>query len=152
MYIFLVQHGEAVPEQTNPERPLSENGNTQVHRAAELLKKLSFYPELILHSGKQRARETAEIISTVLGGIKMESRSYLNPGDEPERLIEEIRNAKHTLLIAGHMPFLSKLVSRLLFPDGGAQVIDITNASPLILMFTEHGWRLDTYIKNDYIS
>ena len=81
MFVFIIQHGDALASDVNPERPLSDKGTSQVKKLSEFLKKLPLYPDLILHSNKTRAIETAEIISFALGGIKMENREYLNPKD-----------------------------------------------------------------------
>ncbi len=150
--LFLVQHGDAVPDEVDTTRPLSERGAAQAKRAGEFLKKLPVYPELILHSGKKRAEQTAEIISYALGGVKMEKRPFLNPKDGIEGILEEIARFKVSVMIVGHMPFLGRLASKLVCGDESKALIDIHNASPLILVRTEEGYLLDSYLKNEYIK
>ena len=152
MYIFLIQHGDAIPSNIDPERPLSEKGVSQVKRMSEFLKKLPSYPDLILHSKKKRAIETAETVSFTLGGVKMEGREYLNPNDKTDNIIEELTKADKNIMIVGHMPLLKELALRLLCPDREKTIFEIKNASPLIIERTEDGFLLDTYIKNENIK
>ena len=81
----------------------------------------------------------------------MEQRDHINPNDDIARMIEEIGAARKPLMISGHMPFLGRLAARLLFGDEKKEIVDMANASPLILVKKEEGWVVDTYIKNDYI-
>ncbi len=151
MKIFLVQHGEALPEEVDSERPLSEKGREQVKRAAELIKRMTEYPGVIVHSEKKRARETAEIISFTLGGVRMEARNYLNPKDSLDNITREIAASEASIMVVGHMPFLGKLATWLLGIDMERETVDITQASPLV--FSRYGrvYILDTYIKNEYL-
>ncbi len=152
MFVFIIQHGEALSSDIDPERPLSEKGTAQVKRMSEFLMKIPVYPDLILHSNKRRAIETAEAVSLTLGGIKMESREYLNPNDSTDSIIEELNRSEKNMMIVGHMPFLNKLALRLLNPDSEKNIFEIRNASPLIIERTDNGYILDTYIRNRYIK
>ena len=63
MKLFLVQHGEARAKDADPDRPLSEKGREDIKKTAEFLKKTGQKPDLIWHSSKTRAIQSAEIIS-----------------------------------------------------------------------------------------
>jgi hypothetical protein len=52
----------------------------------------------------------------------------------------------------GHQPFLGKLASALLDAGCDRQVVDLSNASPLILVNSGDGFVVDTYFKNEYIK
>jgi phosphohistidine phosphatase len=119
---------------------------------SEFLRKIPVYPDLILHSNKRRAIETAEAVSLTLGGIKMERREYLNPNDSTDSIIEELNRSDKNMMIVGHMPFLNELALRLLNPDSERNIFEIRYASPLIIERTENGYILDTYIRNRYIK
>jgi phosphohistidine phosphatase len=72
-------------------------------------------PISIRHSGKLRARQTAEIISASLGpGYQVQQSENLSPNDPVRNLIEEIKRMTADLMIVGHLPFLGKLASTLL--------------------------------------
>ena len=63
MKLYLVQHGEAEPKEANPERPLTEKGLSDVKKAASLLANSVLKVDMILHSGKKRAEQTARTIA-----------------------------------------------------------------------------------------
>jgi phosphohistidine phosphatase len=106
--LFLVQHGDAVPDEVDTTRPLSERGPRRRSAPASSSKN-SRLSELILHSGKKRAEQTAEIISYALGGVKMEKRPFLNPKDGIEGILEEIARFKVSVMIVGTCRFSAGL-------------------------------------------
>jgi phosphohistidine phosphatase SixA len=60
--VYLVQHGLAESADDDPLRPLTGEGADDVSRVARLAtSRLGVQAERIVHSGKTRARETAEI-------------------------------------------------------------------------------------------
>lgn len=73
MKLYLVQHGEAVSKQEDPERPLSEQGTRDVQAMAGFLKHAGIKVVRVWHSGKRRAEQTAIILAkVVLRGGKAE--------------------------------------------------------------------------------
>lgn len=151
MKIILVQHGDAVSGEMDSERPLSATGREQARKAGEFLNAISACPALIVHSGKKRAQETAEIISRALGGVRMEVRGHLNPKDGLERIMAEVQASEASLMVVGHMPFLGRLASSLMGADEARMVVDVAQASPVIFSRSEGRYVLDTYVKNDYL-
>jgi len=63
MPLFLVQHGKNLPKEQDPEKGLSEEGKNEVERIAALAVRYGVSVSAIKHSGKKRARETAEIFA-----------------------------------------------------------------------------------------
>jgi phosphohistidine phosphatase len=60
--LYLVQHGQAKPENEDPERPLTGDGLDAVARVArQSVEQLGVRPDRVVHSGKTRARQTAEV-------------------------------------------------------------------------------------------
>ena len=110
-----MQHGEAVPEQVDPERPLSEQGTQDIRRLAARLAAMGAQPGKIFHSGKLRAAQTARLIAEALSpAVEPEQAEGLKPNDDPAAFITRIEQAGHNMLVAGHMPFVSRLCSMLL--------------------------------------
>ena len=66
MRLYLVQHGNSVLEQADPQRPLSTMGRRQVEAIARLLVSAGVRPERITHSGNPRAQQTAELLANAL--------------------------------------------------------------------------------------
>ncbi|MGV7929982.1 MAG: histidine phosphatase family protein [Spirochaetota bacterium] len=152
MKIILVQHGDAVASEKDPERPLSDKGRSQVKRLSEFLRRLPFYPALILHSGKQRARETAETVSFALGGVRVEERPYLGPDDPIRPMEDELKALGVNVLIVGHLPQLKKLTGALLAGDEKRDIVEISNASPIIIDREKNAFRLDGYFRCEYMK
>jgi phosphohistidine phosphatase len=115
MKLYLIQHGEATTEQIDPSRPLTAQGQSDVQKVASFLWEVTMGPFAILHSGKTRARQTAEIIAAQLSPIcQLKEREGLAPNDPVGPLAKEISGMADDLMIVGHMPFLGKLASMLL--------------------------------------
>jgi phosphohistidine phosphatase len=133
MPLFLVQHGKNLPKDVDPEKGLSDEGKTEVERMAALSGDHNVSISEIKHSGKKRARETAEIFAQALnpgGGVhKMEG---LAPLDDVTKLNVK---ADQNVMLVGHLPFMEKLTSYLVtgtpdkprvikFQNGGVVCLD----------------------------
>ncbi len=112
MKLFLVQHGEAISKDVDPNRPLSQKGKEDVEKSAVFLKRTDQAPNLIWHSSKTRAIESAQIIEKILGkkGICTEKEG-LDPNDSVINITKKINElfGEEDLMIVGHLPFLAKL-------------------------------------------
>lgn len=60
MFLYLVHHGDAVGPEVDPRRPLSAAGRAEVERIAAQAAGLGARPAVVWHSGKLRAKQTAE--------------------------------------------------------------------------------------------
>lgn len=60
MLLLLAHHGEAVGPEVDPRRPLSERGRAAVERLAHSAALRGVKPGVVWHSGKLRAKQTAE--------------------------------------------------------------------------------------------
>ena len=110
MKLYLIQHGKPVSKDVDPDRPLSDEGRDDVNRLAEFLEKQDIKVEEVLHSGKTRARQTAE---KVIHDAEPKEKKGLSPLDDVKEIADYINERKKDLMIAGHLPHLSKLVSLL---------------------------------------
>ena len=142
-WVLLVQHGEAKPEQEDPARPLTERGRSDVEATAEVLARLGIGVERIIHSGKTRARQTAEIMATHLnpkGGV--EEFSEMAPLDDPGKVIQKIEESE-AVMLCGHLPHLSRLASRLLVGEDEKEIVRfVMGGCVCIVHEPERGWRL----------
>ena len=107
-----MQHGEAKSETEDPQRSLTERGREEVQKVAKMVKKLNLCPSKIYHSGKQRAKQTAEIFSDSLER-PTETAQGLNPNDDVRAWADQLSRKKEDLMVVGHLPFLEKLASLL---------------------------------------
>lgn len=114
MRLYLMQHGDAVPKQTDPRRPLSETGRRDVAAISRLLAGAGVRPERVFHSGKLRALETAETLAAALGsGITVDAMTGLNPKDPVEPVARAVEDWTADTMLVGHLPFMAKLVASL---------------------------------------
>jgi phosphohistidine phosphatase len=120
--LFVLRHAIAVERgapgyKDDSLRPLTEKGAKKMQRIAEgmLLLDLSF--DAILSSPFIRARQTAEIVAETFHARKqLEFTPHLEAGGDPRKLIEVINehyDSDAALMVVGHEPYLSGLVSML---------------------------------------
>jgi len=114
MRLWIVQHGDAIAKNVNPDRPLSEKGRSDIERLASYLADCGVHVERVVHSGKTRAQQTANILAAALQAReRVEAVKNLNPMDPPDTFAAECAGAAGDFLVAGHMPFVGKLASLL---------------------------------------
>lgn len=115
MQLYLVQHGAAKSEAEDPQRSLTPEGTKMVERMATYLSRLRLEIGRIEHSDKQRARQTAAIMAAHLrpeGGTRQ--LAGIAPNDKVGPMCERLENESGSLMIVGHLPYLSRLLSVLL--------------------------------------
>jgi phosphohistidine phosphatase len=152
MFLYLVQHGKAKPEEENPLRPLSEEGYNDIMKTALFISKLNHDIEYILHSGKLRAKQTAEILAKKLKITDVIETNGLAPLDEPELITEQISNSDKSFMIVGHLPHLSKLASLLLCGDKNKKIILFQMGGAVCLEKNEEIWSVRWIITPEIIS
>jgi phosphohistidine phosphatase len=117
MELYLMQHGEALPKEVDPNRPLSPEGEEQVRIAGLALVRLGVRLERIVSSPKKRARQTAQAIADAIGVVgeipALEALEPLTPPEETLLAIENVGDAG-SILLAGHLPSLSEVAAYLM--------------------------------------
>jgi len=120
-----VHHGDAVGPEVDPRRPLSSWGREAVHRLATEAAARGVKPTVIWHSGKLRAKETAEAFWRACNPFaEFSATRDLQPGDSPAWMRDRLRGESRDILIAGHYPHLPGLLAVLnpgaaQFPQNG---------------------------------
>ena len=154
MFLYLVQHGEAKSKETDPSRGLSDKGFEDIGKVADYACKLNINVDLICHSGKTRAFQTAEVLGK---SIKPENGSSeqngLAPMDDPEIWLNRLSGIGENTMLVGHLPHLSKLAALLLCGDMDKTIINFKNAC--IVCLNRHdkgGWSLAWMITPDIIN
>lgn len=133
MKLYLVQHGEAVSKEVDPDRPLSTEGHDDVTRLAAFLRgKLG--PARVCHSGKTRARQTAELLAAALAPeIPIEVLGGIGPNDPVASLVTRLEELGDEVLLVGHLPFVARLASVLVTGREAPPVVDYRPGSMLCL-------------------
>jgi phosphohistidine phosphatase len=119
----LVHHGDAVGAEIDTRRPLSAEGQHHVERAAAEAARRGVRPAVVWHSGKLRARQTAEAFWRACNPLaEFSATRDLQPDDPPEWIADRLRAESRDVLIAGHFPHLPRLLRRLLQRDDDGAV------------------------------
>ncbi len=117
MVLYLCQHGDALSGDVDPDRPLSERGTADVCNMANALSG-NIETGVVVHSGKTRARQTAELLHERLAPqAVIQARDGLAPNDPVDAVADGHQSREANLLVVGHMPFVSRLASHLMGID-----------------------------------
>ena len=122
MKIHVLRHGIAVNRndldvENDSERRLAARGKRQLRQTAAAMKKMGLRFDLVLSSPYLRAKQTAEIVAESLKLKKqLKFSDALVPDGGPKNLIRELNESKpapENVLLVGHEPYLSRLISLL---------------------------------------
>ena len=144
MQLYLVQHGAAKSEAEDPQRSLTAEGMKTVERMAQHLASLKLHLDRIEHSDKQRARQTAEIMAAHLRPAEGTRQvAGLAPNDDIGPMRERLQNESKSLMIVGHLPYLSRLLSTLLGAQQDRTLVTFRMGGVVHLVREDAGeWRL----------
>src|SRR5215475_3576573 len=121
MRVVLVHHGEAVGPDVDPRRPLSPSGREVVERLAHFAATRGVKPAAVWHSGKLRAKETAEAFWRACNPFaEFSATKDLQPDDPPEWIRDRLRGESRDILLAGHYPHLPRLLTLLTGPSNAS--------------------------------
>ena len=121
MRLYLVHHGDAVGPDVDPSRPLSDRGRRACERLAVDAAARGAKPSAVWHSGKLRAKQTAEIFWRACNALAAFSATRdLQPDDNPTWMRDRLRHEARDILIAGHFPHLPRLLAALHGSDQSA--------------------------------
>ena len=151
MNLYILQHGEAVPKEIDPERPLSEHGNRDIRILALHMQNMDVQLGNVFHSGKLRAEQSARLIAETLSPeILPVQTEGLNPNDDPTVIIGDIEQLNENILIASHMPFVSRLCSTLLTGATAAEFASVPGTL-FCLEKADDKWRLAYMLRPDFL-
>jgi phosphohistidine phosphatase len=119
--LYLAHHADAVGPDVDPERPLSAGGRMHADAIARRAKARGINPVAIWHSGKLRARQTAEAYRRACNPLaEFAAIRGLQPTDPAEWIKDRLAGESRDLMLVGHMPSLPKIL-RLLSGDESAE-------------------------------
>ena len=117
MIVYLMRHGEAALPDPGQPSSLTPKGRADVERIARHLYGRKVQVDLLWHSPKLRAVQTAEILINTLAIPKklVEEKKELSPDGDFEQIFHALscRKASH-FIIVGHLPTLGDLASLIL--------------------------------------
>jgi len=127
MEIYILRHGIAVERGTpgykrDGDRPLTEEGVEKMRQIAKAMREMDLQFDVIFSSPYVRAKATADIVAETLGENVTLTDSLL-PEADPAELIDEINDEKpQRVLLVGHEPDLSALISTLICGKRNADI------------------------------
>ncbi len=143
MLLYLVRHGEAGAAATDAARPLTGYGRDQVARVAREAARRLVVVDEIRHSGRLRARETAEILAAELApAAKPVATEGLHPGDDVEVVGWGLSEESGALMLVGHLPFMGYLTGLLLDGDADRAPVSFATATMASLRRDGESWEL----------
>jgi phosphohistidine phosphatase len=134
--VVLAHHGPALAADVDPLQPLSPAGRAHVERIAAEAARRGVRPETIWHSGKLRARQTAEVWWKACNPFaEMAARRGLQATESARLARAALDAGSRDTLVVGHLPHLSRLLASLLagadgeppFPAHGAVALTRTD-------------------------
>jgi phosphohistidine phosphatase len=144
MEIYLVQHGEPKPESEHPERPLTDKGKAEVESVARYVARQGVEVAQIFHSGRLRAKQTAELFARHLVPAQgVTEQKGLGPLDDPHEAKRMVEQAEKSLMLVGHLPHLSRLTSLLILGDPEKEVIRFRMGGVVCLGRRDDVWKLN---------
>lgn len=150
MRLYLAQHARALTEDQDVARSLSAAGREDARRVAEALRLAGVGLWRIRHSGKTRARQTAEIMAATLPVYDgVEAMAGLGPNDAITGVVPDIAGWADDVMLVSHMPFVARLAGFLLV--GGAEQGPVLAFEPGTIACLERTsvgeWRLNWMLR-----
>lgn len=133
MPIYLVQHALSLPKHLDPDKGISPEGRATAETIAGVARGYGIRVSRIRHSGKKRAKETAEIFARTLepeGGVT--EMPGLAPLDDVTVVAAELDPASNVMLV-GHLPFMERLSAYLVTGMATRPVFRFQNAGIVCL-------------------
>src|SRR5947209_496686 len=114
MLLLLVHHGHAVGPEVDARRPLSAVGIAGVERVGAHAAARGAKPQVVWHSGKLRAKQTAEAIWRACNPLaELSATRDLQPDDPPQWMRDRLRGETRDVALVGHFPHLPRLLALL---------------------------------------
>lgn len=145
MDIFLLRHGraeDAGPGMSDADRKLTKKGYEEMAAVSHWIASQRMPIDLIASSPFVRAQETAEIVAKALNAQdRLVNWKTLAPGGNPDIVCRQI--SRHpdyaSILLVGHEPLLSSLISHIIAGDDHAAIIMTKGALAKIQDFSYTG-------------
>lgn len=132
MALYLVQHGKNLSKEIDAEQSLSEEGIREVERIGDTAKSYDVLVGGIRHSGKKRAKQTADIFAEKLAVSDVAEAEGLKALDDPAEFARQLNSGENMLLV-GHLPFMERMASYLTTGSPDYTVFKFQNGGILCL-------------------
>jgi phosphohistidine phosphatase len=153
MHLYLVQHAEALSKEENPSRNLSNKGIEDIKNVASMARDLKIEVRQIIHSGKMRALQTAQVLADhITVDMEILESDGLLPNDDPVIWNERISKLDNDIMLVGHLPHLAKLASLLILGNPDLNAVDFEMGCIICMYRSDDGkWAVERMIKKGMI-
>jgi phosphohistidine phosphatase len=140
--LYILRHGIAIARGTpgvpDPERALTPKGERRLKEIGRGLARIKLDPERIITSPLPRARRSAEVVAEELDLLdRLENSLILHADSEAPAIRDWLRErTENRLMIVGHNPALSELISLLLLGEGPTLPLDLKKGALAVLCTT----------------
>ena len=147
--LLLLRHAKAIPYagRDDYERTLTDRGRADAALLANYVARHEMEPDLLLHSGAARTKETAEIVLRKLpSGIEVSIEPNIYEANRPTlmEVIQDLPEDSPTVMIVGHNPGIADLARQLSGRGDASQIARMTVKFPTsglaALEFPGHSW------------
>jgi phosphohistidine phosphatase len=115
MNLYLMQHGACLPQEVNPNQPLSPVGQSQVATTAQAMRVMGLWFDALLTSPRYAAVQTTRIVAEGLGYAASSVTSFagLDAGVSLKSCLEQLRVCERyqSVFLCGDLPLLGDLAS-----------------------------------------
>lgn len=145
MKLYLARHGAYHLDVVQGLDALTEQGTNDIKQLVSLLKPWQLSVASILHSGKHRAQQTAELLTEAFHSAKPPLvHAGLKPDDDIADIVAEITHSDEDMLIVGHLPFMGRLVSQLLTGNDAQEIVNFQTGTLVCLsQLDKTHWMID---------
>jgi phosphohistidine phosphatase len=128
MALYLVQHGQCHSKEKDPLKGLSDLGRKQTALIAGVAADYNVSVSKVAHSGKLRAKQTAEILADALKPQNgMPVISGIAPMDDVSSFAGSLA-LDEDLMLVGHLPFMEKLIAFLVTGQEQPSIFQMQNS------------------------
>ena len=118
MNLYLMQHGACLPQEVNPNQPLSPVSQSQVATTAQAMRVMGLWFDALLTSPRRAAVQTTGIVAEGMGYAPSSITQFagLEAGVSLKFCLEELRACERyqSVFLCGELPLLGDLASHLL--------------------------------------
>ena len=117
MHIYFLRHGDASSNSrySDSDRPLTDLGVRQAMLVGNLLQRTNAVIDAAISSPLQRAQETASLVLSTTDKKLITLSELLMNGSDPQQLFRHLDRLKvSSVLLIGHEPFFSEIISLLI--------------------------------------
>jgi phosphohistidine phosphatase len=142
--VFLVHHADAVDAGIDPQRPLSAAGRAQAGALASRAAARGVRPAAIWHSGKLRARQTAEpFLLACNPSAEFAAIRGLQPTDPPGWIRDRLIGESRDVLLVGHFPSMPRILHLLVTGTNDGTAADFPQHGMVALAADSERWKVE---------